>query len=49
VLIIFISSSNSDEQIVYLDLDNVISNTKIDVLVDKNLINDAFKFYNNLS
>ena len=28
VLIIFISSSNSDEQIVYLDLDNVISNTK---------------------
>ena len=28
---------------------NGISNTKIDVLVDKNLINDAFKFYNNLS
>ena len=28
VLIIFISSSNSDEQIVYLDLNNVISNTK---------------------
>ena len=28
MLIIFISSSNSDEQIVYLDLDNVISNTK---------------------
>ena len=28
VLIIFMSSSNSDEQIVYLDLDNVISNTK---------------------
>ena len=28
VLIIFISSSNSDEQIVYLDFDNVISNTK---------------------
>ena len=28
VLIIFISSSNSEEQIVYLDLDNVVSNTK---------------------
>ena len=28
VLIIFISSSNSDEQIVYLDLDNVVTNTK---------------------
>ena len=28
---------------------NGISNTKIDVLVDKNLINDAFEFYNNLS
>ena len=28
VLIIFISSSNSEEQIVYLDLDNVITNTK---------------------
>jgi len=28
---------------------NGISNTKIDVLVDKSLINDAFKFYNNLS
>ena len=27
VLIIFISSSNSDEQIVYLDLDNVVTNT----------------------
>ena len=27
-MIVFISSSNSDEQIVYLDLDNVISNTK---------------------
>ena len=28
VLIIFISSSNSDEQIVYLDLDIVVTNTK---------------------
>ena len=28
VLIIFISSSNSEEQIVYLDLDDVITNTK---------------------
>ena len=28
---------------------NGISDTKIDVLVDKSLINDAFKFYNNLS
>ena len=28
VLIIFISSSNSEEQIVYLDLDNVVTNTK---------------------
>ena len=28
VLIIFISSSNSEEQIVYLDLDNVVNNTK---------------------
>ena len=26
-----------------------ISNTEIDVLVDKSLINDAFKYYNNLS
>ena len=28
VLIIFISASNSEEQIVYLDLDNVVTNTK---------------------
>ena len=28
---------------------NGISNTEIDVLVDKSLINDAFKYYNNLS
>ena len=28
VLIIFISESNSEEQIVYLDLDNVVTNTK---------------------
>ena len=28
VLIIFISSSYSEEQIVYLDLDNVVNNTK---------------------
>ena len=28
VLIIFISASNSEEQIVYLDLDNVVINTK---------------------
>jgi len=28
VLIIFISTSNSEEQIVYLDLDNVVTNTK---------------------
>ena len=28
VLIIFISTSNSEEQIVYLDLDNVVINTK---------------------
>ena len=28
---------------------NGISDTKIDILVDKSLINDAFKFYNNLS
>ena len=28
VLIIFISASNSEEQIVYLDLDNVITSTK---------------------
>ena len=28
---------------------NGISDTKIDVLVDKSLINDAFKYYNNLS
>ena len=28
MLIIFISSSNSEEQIVYLDLDNVVTNTK---------------------
>ena len=28
VLIIFISTSNSEEQIVYLDLDNVVKNTK---------------------
>ena len=28
VLMIFISSSNSEEQIVYLDLDNVVNNTK---------------------
>ena len=28
VLIIFMSSSNSEEQIVYLDLDNVVTNTK---------------------
>ena len=28
MLIIFISTSNSEEQIVYLDLDNVVTNTK---------------------
>ena len=28
VLMIFISSSNSEDQIVYLDLDNVVINTK---------------------
>ena len=29
VLIIFISTSNSEEQIVYLDLDNLVTNTKV--------------------
>ena len=33
VLIIFISSSNSEEQIVYLDLDNVVTNTKAGKLI----------------
>ena len=33
VLIIFISTSNSEEQIVYLDLDNVVTNTKAGKLI----------------
>ena len=33
VLIIFISASNSEEQIVYLDLDNVVTNTKAGKLI----------------
>ena len=33
VLIIFISESNSEEQIVYLDLDNVVTNTKAGKLI----------------
>ena len=33
VLIIFISASNSEEQIVYLDLDNVVSNTRAGKLI----------------
>ena len=33
VLIIFISSSNSEDQIVYLDLDNVVSNTRAGKLI----------------
>jgi outer membrane protein len=33
VLMIFISSSNSEDQIVYLDLDNVVSNTKAGKLI----------------
>ena len=33
VLIIFISTSNSEDQIVYLDLDNVVSNTKAGKLI----------------
>ena len=33
VLIIFISTSNSEDQIVYLDLDNVVSNTRAGKLI----------------
>ena len=33
VLLIFISTSNSEEQIVYLDLDNVVINTKAGKLI----------------
>ena len=33
VFIIFISTSNSEEQIVYLDLDNVVTNTKAGKLI----------------
>ncbi len=33
VLMIFISTSNSEDQIVYLDLDNVVSNTKAGKLI----------------
>ena len=33
VLIIFISTSNSEEQIVYLDLDNLVTNTKAGKLI----------------
>ena len=33
VLMIFISSSNSEDRIVYLDLDNVVSNTKAGKLI----------------
>ncbi len=33
VLMIFISSSNSEDQIVYLDLDNVVNNTKAGKLI----------------
>ena len=33
VLLIFISTSNSEEQIVYLDLDNVVTNTKAGKLI----------------
>ena len=33
VLIIFISSSNSEDQIVYLDLDNLVTNTKAGKLI----------------
>ncbi len=33
VFMIFISSSNSEDQIVYLDLDNVVSNTKAGKLI----------------
>ena len=33
MLLIFISSSYSQEQIVYLDLDNVVSNTKAGKLI----------------
>ena len=33
MLLIFISTSNSEEQIVYLDLDNVVTNTKAGKLI----------------
>ena len=33
VLLIFISTSNSEEQIVYLDLNNVVTNTKAGKLI----------------
>ena len=39
VLIIFISTSNSEEQIVYLDLDNVVTNTKAGKLIISKLEN----------